>query len=435
VAEKSHSQAPVQGATAEQTTPASSGEAPIDAANASPKAPPLPLSLDYWEGPDDIDVMLWGIKEAHTPGDLFRSVAAFDPDLVRMFAAAQKGEGSWLSPDILDEVEAAMAANSEQVDAANAIVVVEAKPAPPAGSVLQPEPKPAPGFAELKPAEELKRFFDLIGIEAGGNFVVTTCYERKSKETGKWVESWSHYSAQRFGDGGNAELYDYLRYAGHTPSDKGKNKLLNRFRQKESDTFRATQYYIRTAEFEKDRVDGKVRTFEKNYVLRRRTYSTESDEGTLAEQQERIAYLKSKGLIANAEVFSGGKSIHLHFAKPSGWETTKEQDAYVDMGLCVLFRGDAGAVAPNNAFRLPGCDRPGGRHQRLLDGQAEPYGSYEELRSVIEALLAEEGIADQAALQVAFAQRKAKSNEKRVRTAVERSRNTDLGREWDSWQG
>ena len=435
MANQDQQQAPLQGATAEQTTPASSGEAPIDAANASPKAPPLPLSLEYWEGPDGIDVMLWGIKEAHTPGDLFRSAAAFDPDLVRMFAAAQKGEGLWLSPDILDEVEAAMAANSERVDAANAIVVVEAKPAPPAGSVLQPEPKPAPGFAELKPAEELKRFFDLVGIEVGGTFVVSTCYERKSKETRKWIESWSHYHAERYGNGGNAELYDYLRYGTHTPSDKGKNKLLNRFRQKDSDNFRSTQYYIRTAELEKDPVDGKVRSFEKEYVKRRRTYSTESDEGTLAQQWERIAHLKSKGLIPSAEVYSGGKSIHLHFAKPRGWETTAEQDAYIDMGLCVLYRGDAKAVEPNNAFRLPGCDRPGGRHQRLLDGRAEPYGSYEEMRSVIAALLAEEGIADQAALEAAFAERKAKSDHKRVRTAVEQSRNTELGREWDDWQG
>jgi hypothetical protein len=407
----------VQGATSEQVTPATSTEAPIDAANAAPNASPLPLSIEYWEGPDGLpDVMLWGIKGAHTPGDLFRSVAAVDPDLVRMLAAARKGQGPWLS-------------------AANAIVAVEAKPASPTGPVLQPEPKPAQGFEGLSTAEELKRFFDLVGIEASGIFVVSTCYEHKSKETGKWIESWSHYCAQRYGDGGNADLYDYLRYGGHKPSDKGKNKLLNRFRQKDSDTFRSTQYYIRTAEFAKDPVDGMVRSFDKGNLLRRRTYSTESDEGTLAQQVERIAYLKGKGLIPSAEVYSGGKSIHLHFVRPRGWKTTAEQDAYIDMGLCVLYRGDAGAVEPNNAFRLPGCDRPGGRHQRLLDGRAEPYGSYEELRSLIEVLLAEEGITDQEALEVAYVKRKSKSDQKRVRTAVERSRNSELGREWDSWEG
>lgn len=323
----------------------------------------------------------------------------------------------------------------KEADAANAIVAVEANSAPPAGPVLQPEPKPAPEFEGLCPAEELNRFFDRVGIKANDTFVVSTCYERKNKETGKWVESWSHYHAQRCGAGGNADLYDYLRYGGHTPSGKGKNKLLNRFRKKDSDTFRSTQYFIRTAEFAKDSDDGMVRSFEKKNVQRRRTYSAESDEGTLAQQQERIAYLKRRGLFASAEVYSGGKSIHLHFARPSGWETTPEEDAYVDMGLCVLFRGDAAATEPNNAFRLPGCDRPGGRHQRLLDGRGEPYGSYEVLRSLIEELLAEEGITDQEALEAAYAERKAKSCKKRVRTAVERSRNNDLGREWDDWQG
>jgi hypothetical protein len=114
-------QAPVQGAIEEQATLARSGKAPIDAANAAPKASPLPLSLEYWEGHDGYpDVMLYGIKGAHTPGDLFRSVAAFDPDLVRMLAAAQKGkgqegEGSWLSPEIIAEIEA------EEVEAAGVI--------------------------------------------------------------------------------------------------------------------------------------------------------------------------------------------------------------------------------------------------------------------------------------------------------------------------
>lgn len=423
MANEQQQQSSVKGTATEQAAPVATAEASL-----------IPLSLQYWDGPDGRpDVMLYGIKGADTPGQLFRSAAAFDPDLVRMLAAAQKGQGSWLSPETFSTLIAEIE-EEERVDAANAIVAVEAKPASPTGPVLQPEPQPAPGFEGLKPAEELKRFFDLVGIEACGTFVVSTCYERKSKETGKWIESWSHYYAQRYGDGGNADLYDYLRYGGHKPSDKGKSKLLNRFKQKDSDTFRSTQYYIRTAEFAKDPVDGMVRSFDKGNVLRRRTYSTESDEG-LAQQVERIAYLKSKGLIPSAAVYSGGKSIHLHFARPRGWETTAAQDAYIDMGLCLLYRGDAKAVEPNNAFRLPGCDRPGGRHQRLLDGQADPYGSYEELRSLIEALLAEEGIADQAALEAAFAQRRAKSDQRRVRTAVERSRSTDLGRQWDSWQG
>jgi predicted P-loop ATPase len=408
---------PVQGVAPEHSIQVAKTKAPGDAV-------PAPLTIAKWDGDDgNPDVIFYGIKAAHTPGDLFRSLAAYDPDLVRMFAAAQTHKGRWMSSGFFAEIEAE-----------ETIVPAETRPVPPNGLNLQPEPKAAPGFEGLKPADELKRFFDLVGIKAHG-FVISTRYERKSKETGQWIESWSHYYAQRYGDGGNADLYDYLRYGGHKPSDKGKNSLLSRFRQKDSDTFRATQYYIRTAEFAKDPVDGMVRSFDKENVLRRRTYSTESDEGTLAQQVERIAYLKSKGLIPNAEVYSGDKSIHLHFARPREWETTSAQDAYIDMGLCVLFRGDAAAIAPNNAFRLPGCDRPRGRHQRLLDGRAEPYGSYEELRSVIEALLAEEGITDQAELEVAFAQRKGKSDEKRVRTAVEGSSNSVLGREWDDWEG
>ena len=336
---------------------------------------------------------------------------------------------------VLSELLAIVTEDHERVDAASAIVAAEARPASPAGPFLQPEPKPAPGFEGLKPAQELKRFFDLIGIEASGAFVVSTRYELRSKETGNWVESWSHYCAQRYGDGGNANLYDYLRYGKRTPSDKGKNTLLNRFKQRDNDKFRSTHYFIRTAEFVEDPADGKVRSYEQEYVQRRRTYSVENDEDSLVQQQDRIALLKSKGLIANAEVYSGNKSIQLHFARPRGWVTTPEMDAYIDMGLCVLFHGDTQAMLPNNAFRLPGCDRPGGRHQRLLDGRAETYSCYEELRSLIEALLAEEGIADREALEAAYAERRSRSDQKRVRSAVERSCNDELGQMWDAWEG
>ena len=121
MAEQDQQLAPVLGTMAEQATLARSDKAPIDAANAAPKASPLPFSLEYLEGRNGYpDVMLYGIKGAHTPGDLFRSVAAFDPDLIRMLAAAQTGDGPWLTLEKFEELAAEIQSEKDAKNAAEA---------------------------------------------------------------------------------------------------------------------------------------------------------------------------------------------------------------------------------------------------------------------------------------------------------------------------
>jgi hypothetical protein len=97
--------APLQAARSEHVTKATSVEAAIDAANTSPHASLLPLSIECWGNADCPDAVLYGIKGAHTPGDLFRSVAAVDPDLVRMLVEAQKDKRPCFSPEFIRELE------------------------------------------------------------------------------------------------------------------------------------------------------------------------------------------------------------------------------------------------------------------------------------------------------------------------------------------
>ena len=109
---------PVQGVAPEHSIQVAKTKAPGDAVPAS-------LTIEKWDGDDgNPDVIFYGIKAAHTPGDLFRSLAAYDPDLVRMFAAAQKGKRPWLSPEtfsaLIAEIEAEDQARSAKRDADDA---------------------------------------------------------------------------------------------------------------------------------------------------------------------------------------------------------------------------------------------------------------------------------------------------------------------------
>jgi hypothetical protein len=64
---------PVQGSTSEHATQVAKTKAPGDAVPAS-------LTIEKWDGDDgNPDVIFYGIKGAHTPGDLFRSLAEYDP--------------------------------------------------------------------------------------------------------------------------------------------------------------------------------------------------------------------------------------------------------------------------------------------------------------------------------------------------------------------
>lgn len=165
---------PVQGATPEHSTQVTKTKAPGDAV-------PAPLTIAKVDGADgNPDVVFYGIKGAHTPGDLFRSLAACDPALVRMFAQAQTHKGRWMSPESFAEIEA------EEI-----IVPAETRPVPPNGLKLQPEPKAAPGFEGLKPAEELKRFFDLVCIKAHG-FVISTRRGLSAKLSARGAVPWCH---------------------------------------------------------------------------------------------------------------------------------------------------------------------------------------------------------------------------------------------------
>ena len=310
----------------------------------------------------------------------------------------------------------------------------QAPPAAPAGGLAAPVP--AEGLADLAPVDQLKRYFTWIGIGPHEGFSISRRYEYL--RDGEWREGWSHYYAQRKGAGGNAELFDYLRYGknGRTPSDKTKGVLTWWYHQAtcESKDFRNSQFYIRTACFKSDPTDGRVRSIELPYVERIRAYATELD-GPLDQQQELIALRREQGLIPNAEVFSGGKSIHLFFTRPSSWETSEEQDAYISKALCVLFQGDPKALVRNNLMRVPGCQRPGGGQQQLLNGRPETYGSYEELRALVDQLLAEQGIADADQLQAELTRLRRASEQRSEARIREKATDNTVAESWTGWTG
>jgi len=329
--------APAQGATSEHVTKATSVEAAIDAANASPHTSLRPLSIEYWGDGDCPDVVLYGIKGANTLGDLFRSLAAFDPDLVRMFAEAQKDKRPCFSPEFIRELEEEE--ESEQWLEEGSHDLAET---PPTGAV------PAPGFERMGPKEQLKRFFDAVGIEPHGTFVLSACYESQdSKNPDKWWERWTHRKAVRMGTSGDATLSDTLRYGKHEPTDNEKGKLSSWRQRKDSNGTRNWQYFLRTAVFKLDE-GNQLRSYEQNNVERRRAYFVEPDGIPLQEQRRRVEEFEAEGLRFNAVVFSGSKSLHLHLTRPQGWDSTPEQDRWIDMALCVLFDGDTTAQLLRN---------------------------------------------------------------------------------------
>ncbi|MBM5802428.1 MAG: hypothetical protein FJ077_16815, partial [Cyanobacteria bacterium K_DeepCast_35m_m2_023] len=127
----------------------------------------------------------------------------------------------------------------------------------------------------------------------------------------------------------------------------------------------------------------------------------------------------------------GSKSLHLHLTRPQGWDSTPEQDRWIDMALCVLFDGDTTAQLLNQACRLPGFKRAGKHDQRLLWARPETYASYGELLEVLERLLAQRGVQDLAA---AYGELDAKQGGAKQQRQIQARRSSDLGREWDEWE-
>ena len=297
--------------------------------------------------------------------------------------------------------------------------------APPAGA------EPAPGFEGMEAKEQLKRFFDALGIEPHGTFVLSARFEsRDQKNTDKWHERWTHRKAVRIGASGDAKISDTLRYGKHEPTDLGKGKLSSwRFRKQKDDT-RNWQYFLRTAIFKLDEEEKQLRSFEQTNVARKRAYFVEPDGIPLQEQRRRVEKLEAEGLRFNVGVFSGSKSLHLHLTRPATWQTTPEQDRWIDKAFCVLFDGDTNAQRLNQACRLPGFKRAGKHEQRLLWAREEAYASYDELREVLERLLAQRGVLD---LEAAYGALAATQGRDKQRREVVARNGGELGRQWEAW--
>lgn len=297
---------------------------------------------------------------------------------------------------------------------------------PPAGT------EPDEGFEGLTATEQTKRFFDYIGVETHGIFVFSASFESKGND-GKWHERWTHRRAQRRGTSGDANLADTLIYGSHTPSGESKGSISSWRKKKDKEDIRSFEHFLRTAEFKADG-NGVISSYEQDAVKRRRTYFSEqdTDAGTLEQQRALVRELAAEGLLFNAILYSGGKSLHLHLTRPRGWESTLEQDRWIDQAICLLVLGDTKAQLLNQACRLPGSKRPGKHEQRLIGGRAETYSSYEELRSLLERMLAARGITD---VEAAYAERKAMQTARAQKSAIETAANSELSREWDAWEG
>ena len=291
--------------------------------------------------------------------------------------------------------------------------------------------EPAPGFEGMEAKEQLKRFFDALGIEPNGMFVLSACFESRDQETpDKWHERWTHRKAVRMGASGDANLSDTLRYGNHEPTDQAKGKLSSWRDRRSQDTTRNWQYFLRTAVFKLDEEEKQLRSYEQTNVERRRTYFVEPDGIPLQEQRRRVEKLEAEGLRFNVGVFSGSKSLHLHLTRPASWQTTPEQDLWIDQAFCVLFDGDTNAQRLNQACRLPGFKRVDKHEQRLLWAREETFASYDELREVLERLLAQRGVHD---LEAAYGALVAtQRREKQLREVLARN-GGELGRQWEAW--
>lgn len=320
--------------------------------------------------------------------------------------------------------------DTPSVEAANTVVAVapqsvDSTEASPTGA------EPAPGFEGMEPKEQLRRFFDALGIEAHGIFVLSACYESRDQiNPEKWRERWTHRKAVRMGTSGDAKLSDTLRYGKHEPTDFEKGKLSGwRLRKPKDDTCN-WQYFLRTAVFKPDGEEKQLRSYRQTNVERRRAYFVEPDGIPLEEQRRRVEKLEAEGLRFNVGVFSGSKSLHLHLTRPASWQTTSEQDRWVDKALCVLLDGDTKAQLLNQACRLPGFKRAGKHDQRLLWARQETYASYGELWEVLKRLLAQRGVED---LESAHAELASTQGKRAQERQMEARNGSEINSQWEAW--
>lgn len=351
------------------------------------------------------------IELAGTPSELIAWIVPFDEDDEELDAETEAVITA-LRADLPVEGHAEHSDKSDE--------------APPAGA------EPAPGFEGNEPEEQLKRFFDALGIEAHCTFVLSACYESQDpKNPDKWYERWTHRKAVRMGTSGDAELFNTLRYGKSEPTDEAKGRLSSWRMRKASIGTRNWQYFLRTAVFKLDE-EKQLRSFEQTNVERRREYFVEADGIPLDEQRRRVEQLEAEGLRFNAVVFSGRKSLQLSLKRPQSWHSTPEQDRWIDKALCVLFDGDTMAQLRNQAHRLPGFKRAGKHDQQLLWARKETYDSYGELRAVLERLLSQSGVED---LDGAYSMLVASQGKTAQQRQIEARNGGDIADGWDAWDG
>jgi hypothetical protein len=277
-------------------------------------------------------------------------------------------------------------------------------------------PKPRTGFENLNSFTQTMRFFEYLGF--GRN-------EKLNIALGLPNGAYSYLEGTRWGLSGEVDLRDSLQYGKHEPTNKKWPRLHSLYYQdKNKPEGDWRQIFIQTAEF-----DG-IGICNVN-VKRRRAYFAEVDGADLKTQVEAIEWLEQRGLMVNAMVFSGGKSIHVHITKPISWATTEEEDLIIGKLLAVLLDGDPSVLDARRLSRLPGFDRPGEAPQTLLGGTKEVHNSYVELRQILESALLEKGITD---LDEAFAQLRTKQGGRTVRTAAERKGTCEMAQAWERWQ-
>jgi predicted P-loop ATPase len=374
-----------------------------------------------WAGPDEADpaFVSWQQASGAVPTQVAIELAGTPAELVAWMVPFDEEE------ELDAETEAGVAAlrtalAEEQAQGSNE----DLEEAPPAGA------EPALGYEGLEAEEQLKRYFDALGIEAHCPFVLSACYgSQDPKNPDKWYERWTHRKAVRMGASGDAELFDTLRYGKSEPTDEAKGRLSSWRLRKASNGSRNWKYFLRTAVFKLDE-ERQLRSFEQTNVERRREYFVEADGIPLDEQRRRVEQFEAEGLRFNAVVFSGGKSLQLSLKRPRSWDSTPEQDRWIDKALCVLFDGDTKAQLLNQAHRLPGFKRAGKHDQHLLWARKETYASYGELRAVLERLLSQSGVED---LEGAYAILVDSQGKKPQQRQIEARNGGEIADGWDAW--
>lgn len=411
--------APVQGATAEQQalpkglTPPASCRVALDSEDVEGS------EVLAWFAPDldDPAFVSWKRASGAMPTQVAIELAGTPAELVAWTVPFDEDEEQELDAETEAGIAALRAELAERSD--------EGVEVPPAGA------EPAQGFKNMEPKEQLKRFFDALGIEAHGTFVLSACYESQdSKNPDKWWEHWTHRKAVRMGASGDATLSDTLRYGKHEPTDNEKGKLSGWRQRKDGNGTRNWQYFLRTAVFKLD-AEKQLRSYEQTNIERRRAYFVEADGIPLEEQRRRADEYMAKGLRLNVGVFSGSKSLQMGITRPASWDSAPEEDRWIDKAICVLFEGDTKAQLLNQACRLPGFKRAGKHDQRLLWATEETYASYSELREVLERLLAQRGVQD---LEAAYGELEAKQGGAKQQRQIQARRASQLGRQWDEWE-